>query len=311
MFDTPILLLIFNRLETTVSVLEAIRSIKPKQLFIAADGPRESKLGENDLCNKIRNLVEESIDWPCDVHKLYRSENLGCGLAVSSAIDWFFSIVDMGIILEDDTLPNETFFKYCQSLLIQYKDDDEVMHICGSNLQCGLKRGNYSYYFSKYPLVWGWATWKSSWNKYSFTIGDSVDQIKDNLSQSIYDSNELDFYVNALMSVKNKQIDTWDYQWLYTLLKFKGISIVPCFNLITNTGFNQSASHTIQAPYWYKYNVVKPIISINSNPTKKINEKADSFYTKLSMGKSLRIMHYISFNYRVKKLLNRKSSYGF
>jgi hypothetical protein len=305
MLDTPILLLIFNRTDSTLSVLERIKQVKPKQLFIAADGARAYKDGEIEKCEEVRALVDNAIDWDCEVHKLYREENLGCGLAVSSAITWFFDSVDKGIILEDDTLPDLTFFSYCQSMLHHYENVEPVMHIAGSNLQFGIRRGSYSYYFSKYPMIWGWATWKRAWEKYSYNITDSREKITENIEASVVDKNDSQFFIEQIESVKDKKIDTWDYQWLYTLLKYKGVGAVPQSSLIRNIGFNELATHTSNIPYWYKFLVHKPIYNIKYAPNIEVNGSADEFYMSITLSKPNKTIKYVSVLYKIKTLIQR------
>jgi hypothetical protein len=157
MLDSPILFIIFKRVDTTRQVFDAIRQAKPKQLYVAADGPRKEVVGETELCRQTRDIIRQ-IDWDCELKTLFRDENLGCGLGVSTAITWFFRHVEQGIILEDDCLPHPDFFLYCQELLEKYKEDDQVMLIGGSNFQNGTQRGKASFYFSAIPLIWGWAS---------------------------------------------------------------------------------------------------------------------------------------------------------
>ncbi len=154
----PVLFLIFNRPDTTQPVFNEIREAKPTKLFVAADGPRDNKKGEKEECEKTRKIIEQ-VDWDCELYKLYRDKNLGCKIAVSSAIDWFFENVEEGIILEDDCLPHPSFFRFCQELLEKYKGDERVFVISGDNFLFGRKRTNYSYYFSRYNHCWGWAGW--------------------------------------------------------------------------------------------------------------------------------------------------------
>ena len=137
---SPVLFLVFNRPDTTRRVLEAIRQAQPSQLFIAADGPREGKSGEAEKCADVRRIVNEGIDWDCEVKTLFRDKNLGCKVAVSRAIDWFFEHVEEGIILEDDCLPHPTFFRFCEELLNKYRDDERIGQISGDNFQFGKKR---------------------------------------------------------------------------------------------------------------------------------------------------------------------------
>ena len=146
MFNTPILFLIFNRPDTTIEVFNRIKKIQPKYLFVAADGPRQDKIGEKEMCEATRAIIEQ-IDWDCEVKTLFRESNLGCGKAVSEAISWFFVHNEMGIILEDDCLPDLSFFSFCENLLEKYKDDSRISTICASNYQLQNNTSN-SYYFS-------------------------------------------------------------------------------------------------------------------------------------------------------------------
>lgn len=214
MFTTPILLIIFNRPRETEKVFEAIRKIKPLELFIAADGPRkgnESDLGE---CAQVRRIVD-AIDWPCRVETLFQKENLGCGLGVATAINWFFERVKQGIILEDDCVPDQSFFRFCQELLTYYRDNTKVMHISGNNFQYGKRRGRASYYFSSYTHNWGWATWRRAWKVYDFNC------VPEEMRQS-----------------------NWDYQWMMSVRKHKGLAVLPNINLVSNIGFSNDATHT-------------------------------------------------------------------
>ena len=157
LFEIPVLFLIFNRPDLTKIVFERIREVSPKQMFIAADGPRKEHPEDVEKCESARKIVLDMIGWDCEVKTLFQKKNLGCGLAVSQAITWFFEHVEEGIILEDDCLPDLSFFSYCSTLLEYYKLSPNVMHISGDNFQQGKKRGPNSYYFSKYIHCWGWA----------------------------------------------------------------------------------------------------------------------------------------------------------
>lgn len=162
-FNSAILLLIFNRLDTTQLVFEAIQKVKPPRLYIASDGARIDKLSEDSLVGDVRNYVINNIDWDCEVKTLFREENLGCKLAVSGAISWFFQNEGHGIILEDDCLPDHSFFRFCEEMLLKYSDDERIGMISGDNFQFGGSQVEDSYYFSRYPHIWGWATWKRAW----------------------------------------------------------------------------------------------------------------------------------------------------
>jgi len=241
---SPVLFLIFNRPDETIRVFQEIKKAQPEKLFIAADGPREKIYGEKEKCETSRKIIE-FIDWKCEVRTLFREHNLGCGKAVSSAITWFFEQVDEGIILEDDCLPNQTFFRFCDELLHKYRDNETIMHITGTNLVNKDISGSASYYFSNYSNIWGWATWKRAWENYNFDMtGFEKFKENDTLLLLFQDRIIADFHLSKLQKTYNKEIDTWDYQWSYAIWKNHGLSIIPVRNLIINIGFGVSATHT-------------------------------------------------------------------
>ncbi|WP_439883029.1 nucleotide-diphospho-sugar transferase [Pontibacter sp. MBLB2868] len=242
-FETPVLFLIFNRTDTTYKVFERIKLLKPKYLYVAADGPRAEK-DEKDKCEITRGIAT-NVDWECKLKTLFRSENLGCGRAVSEAINWFFENVEEGIILEDDCLPDPSFFDYCTTMLRRYRNESKVMHISGVNFQNGVLRGSGSYYFSKYPHIWGWATWRRAWKKYDFQMLDwpdlsNVKTLRPHFKTDV----EYLFWENIFNLTFQGQIDTWDYQWFYALVKNNGVSVIPNWNLVSNVGFGNAATHT-------------------------------------------------------------------
>jgi hypothetical protein len=239
MIDTPVLFLIFNRPAETLRVFERIRMAKPLKLYIAADGPRLDHEGEDLLCVESREIVHQ-VDWDCDVKTLFRSENLGCKIAVTQAVDWFFENEEMGIILEDDTLPSQSFFEYCRELLIKYRYDVRVMKIAGFNPLSQKLTYPFDYFFSYYSFTWGWASWRRAWllndiemNNWSFI---------DDYSFNKYYPFDPDR--NLCFEQVMKGLDTWDYQWDFAMLCQNGLQIVPARSLIRNIGFGESATHT-------------------------------------------------------------------
>ena len=241
---TPVLFLIFNRPDTTQKVFNAIRQVKPKQLFIAADGLRPDKKGEIEKCQKAREIAT-SVDWDCEVKTLFRDKNLGCKIAVSSAIDWFFENVEEGIILEDDCLPSQSFFWFCQELLKYYRDDTRVMMISGNNFQFGRKRGKGSYYFSKYTHIWGWATWKRAWKYFDVNMNSFENFKREDQTNNIFRIKQQQKYWMKIFQITySGKIDTWDYIWTYTCFINNGLCIMPNVNLVSNIGFNKEALHT-------------------------------------------------------------------
>src|SRR5258708_7536122 len=209
----PVLFLIFNRPDLTEVVFAQIKKALPQQLFIAADGPRKDKLADVELCKRSREVVLSNINWPCEVKTLMRKENLGCKIAVSSAINWFFEHVEEGIILEDDTVPDITFFRFCSELLEKYKDDQNVMSISGSNLLGKWSKGSLSY-FRGHGGIWGWATWRRAWRKYDITMDSWNSLLTKKLIQNEIGTKEwFEYYSGMFSKCHENNFDTWDVQW--------------------------------------------------------------------------------------------------
>lgn len=242
--NVPILFLIFNRPETTKQVFSAICKAKPKKLYVAADGPRKNKSGEKELCERTRAIIKQ-IDWPCKVKTLFRKENLGCGKAVSSGITWFFENEEMGIILEDDCLPDKTFFHYCESLLNKYKDNEKIMMISGSNFISEKVKIKESYYFSRYSHIWGWASWRRAWKYYDYNMTSWPEFKKMNRLNSIFSTFEERFFWKSTLDLAYlHKISSWDAQFQYACFLNDGYCLYPCVNLISNIGFGKDSTHT-------------------------------------------------------------------
>jgi hypothetical protein len=225
-----------------------IKVAQPEKLYITADGPRDDRIGEIEKCVDVRQYVLREIDWPCAIKTLFRDKNLGCGKAVSEAITWFFSQESEGIILEDDCVPSVSFFPYCEELLERYRYDERIMHIAGHN-PLGISRvGSSSYYFARIQHCWGWASWRRAWAYYSFRIEDLNEFIGRKVIQKIFDGREAqEYWLSIFARMANSEIDTWDYQWTYSIFKNGGYCINPTKNLISNIGFLGDGTHTIDA----------------------------------------------------------------
>jgi hypothetical protein len=240
----PILLIIFNRPDTTSLVLNSIKNAQPKQLFIAADGPRKDIETDIEGCEMARNIVKK-IDWNCEVKYLFQDTNLGCRKGVVTAIDWFFDNVESGIILEDDCLPNPTFFRFCSELIEYYKYEKKVMMIGGNNYQFGKKRGSYSYYFSVFGHIWGWASWRRAWRYYVKDLETWPDVKNSNwIKEYMITDQGAKQYTRFLNNIYNGELDSWAYIWSYSRWRQNGLSIVPNCNLVENIGFDTRATHT-------------------------------------------------------------------
>src|SRR5258708_10442639 len=248
--QTAVLLIIFNRPETTKLVFEAIRTAKPSRLYIAADGPRKNVLSDRENCNAARKIVEH-MDWDCKVETRFSDKNLNCGVAPASAFTWFFQHEEEGIILEDDCLPSQSFFWFCQELLERYRHDTRVMHVGGNNFLNGWQKdGDYSYYFSRSGYVWGWATWKRAWKKFDYKI-EGYPKAKLNGFFRYYFLNPIEKMYRLRKFNKtivgNEYVNWWDYQWDFARYSNSGLAIVPNVNLVKNIGFGESDTHTINA----------------------------------------------------------------
>ena len=249
--NKAVLFIIFKRYETANRVFEVIRQAKPPRLYIAADGPRKNVKDEYEKCMNTRKIVEK-VDWDCEVKTLFRDENLGCGLNVSGAINWLFEHEEDGIILEDDCLPDLTFFSFCEELLDYYKDNEKIMQISGWHF--GEPYTNDSYLFFPGSYVWGWATWKRAWKYYDYTLEKySYDLICSKLdkiyTKELKNANMRGYSKLICMDFKNpilrKYCDTWDYQFSFSMMANDGISIEPNYNLVSNIG-SEDATHVAE-----------------------------------------------------------------
>lgn len=238
-----ILLLGFNRPDLAEQVLAKIRVFQPEQLFLAVDGPRKDCPDDATQCRKMQLLVNR-VDWPCEINTLFRDENLGCRRAVSGAITWFFDHVEEGLILEDDCIPDHSFFYYCSDLLKRYRDTSRVMCISGSNFQQGQLRGNGSYYFSIYNHCWGWASWRRAWNLYDDKMTDWRRLSESGQLSQMLGPVGASAWQRRFDSVKRKTVDSWAYTWTYSCWVHHGLTALPNRNLTTNIGFDERATHT-------------------------------------------------------------------
>ena len=238
--DTAVLLITYRRLETTRKVFEQIRKVKPKKLYISSNMGRTQE--EIDQVIAVRTYLEDNIDWECQLNKLFRAEYLSAKYSISGAIDWFFDNEPMGIILEDDCLPNLSFFGFCDQLLNKYEHDIRVGQITGNNFQNGIQRGSGDYYFSIHSHIWGWATWKDRWENYDVLL-DNIDGVSF-LRDCFSDIKERKVWEDLFYRMKKNPIDTWDYQWSFCLLNNKMLTVTPNVNLVKNIGFGSGATHT-------------------------------------------------------------------
>jgi len=243
---TPVAFIIFNRPDTTQQVFAEIAKARPPILLVVGDGPRANHAEEAGKVAATRGIIKR-VDWDCEVLTNFSEVNLGCKRRVSTGIDWVFDQVEKAIILEDDCLPDPTFFRFCQEMLERYRHDQRIGMISGDNFQFGRRRNNDSYYFSKYVHVWGWASWRDRWaGSYDVTMA-RWPRIRDEgwLGDIVGNRSEAAYWHNIFESVHRGDIDTWDYQWLFANWLEGRMSILPAMNMISNLGFDKNATHTI------------------------------------------------------------------
>lgn len=240
METAPVLFMIFNRADVTEKVFNRIREVKPKKLYISADGPRKDRKDDAIKCQQARDVVSK-VDWDCDVKTRFLTENLGCGLGPSTAIDWVFEHEETAIILEDDCLPAIPFFSYCTELLDRYKSNTRIMSIAGTQLCADKFDSEDSYFFSRYQRATGWATWKRAWSLFDYKMKSFDKVIKDGYFNQIFDETEADYWKRAFEYGVNSG-SVWDYQWVYAMFINDGLTILPKQNLISHIGV-EDATH--------------------------------------------------------------------
>lgn len=277
-FDTPILLLTYNRPRLTVAVLDRIRSVKASRIFWASDGPLQDCCEDQLRVQATRDLIN-LIDWPCEVSTLFQDTNLGCKDGVLTALDWFFAEVEMGIVLEDDCVPHLDFFYYCSELLKWYKDCDQVKAICSNNFQAKNRVHEFSYYFSRYFHSWGWASWRRAWvqndpclnfwpkwkRSYRWLLFFGVD-----LVQVLHWTKIFDISYGG-------RIDTWDFSWIANIWYHNGVVITPVSNLVSNHGFGPEATHTKFENHVSARLSVSSLLPINHPKKISVNVEADRY----------------------------------
>ncbi|HBE43967.1 MAG TPA: hemolytic protein HlpA-like protein [Deltaproteobacteria bacterium] len=274
---TPVAFLIFNRPDTTARVFAEIRRARPSRLLVVADGPRTDRKGEEELIAATRAIIDR-VDWPCEVLKNYSDVNLGCKRRVSSGIDWVFNTVEEAIILEDDCLPDPSFFSFCEELLARYRNDDQICQICGVNFQFGNNITEYSYYFSRYCHIWGWASWRRAWQGYDVEMKSWKGMHKRRELADILSQKEIvDYWASIFDLVYRGKIDTWDYQWTFHNMIRKRFSIIPNVNLISNIGFTVGATHTTGQSRFNNMKREHMNFPLKHPPDVRCNSAADRF----------------------------------
>jgi hypothetical protein len=242
---TPVVLTIFNRPDVTRRVFEIVRGAEPPQLFVIADGPRGDHRSDVERCAATRAVIQR-VDWDCEVLTDYAECNMGLSDRVSSGLDWVFGQCERAMVLEDDCLPDPSFFRFCDELLERYRHDERMMAISGDNFQFGRRRTRHSYYFSRYNHCWGWATWRRAWRYYDHEMrlwplirdGGWLGDILDG------DRAAIRYWSRVFEGVYKGRINSWAYRWTLACWLQGGLTVLPNANLVTNIGYGHRATHT-------------------------------------------------------------------
>lgn len=278
--NTPILFITFNRPDTTNAVFDVIRAVKPKRLIISSDGPRENVPDDVDKVMACRSLfTDENIDWDCNITRLYNESNKGCALGVSEAISQAFELEEKLIILEDDVVPDPSFFSFCTKMLHKYENNQNVMHISGTRWNPEFSVNDEDHFFSTIGHIWGWATWRRSWKKYDYELV-GLDQLRaeDKIFQLFKDRKISDFWLKHFEMMKGPSKKTWDYQWQFTLFYSSGLAVVPNVNMISNIGTD--GVHYQGEPTEHHYQPLEKWHDKNSFPIIQPNKDFERYHMR-------------------------------
>lgn len=287
---TPIAYVVFNRPRHTRETFDAIRAYRPNQLFIIADGPRPNLSADVERCLEVRKIVSD-IDWMCEARRNYSDINLGCAQRVSTGLNWVFSNVDRAIILEDDCLASPEFFSFCDALLERYGDNESVWVVSGNSYQPEHPRGDGSYFFSRYPDCWGWATWRRAWRHYRPDLPFMHEWLKSRRWDEDFPTrSERRLFRRVFSEALTGTVDSWAYLWAACVIYGGGLSATPNANLVKNIGFDDEASNT-KAAHGLEYDLT-PLGALIHPSQISSNIEADeylrrSFFSDPGFGKRL------------------------
>lgn len=303
--SAPVLFIVFNRPAETRLAFDAIRAARPSRLFVAADGPRANRLEDSEACAEVRAIVSR-IDWPCEVSERFSHINKGCRTNVSEAITWFFDQVPEGIILEDDCVAQPSFFRYCDELLMHFRDDERVFTIGGTNL-LGTYDTPASYFFSSFGNIWGWASWRRAWRFFDVEMKDWPEAKRAGLLEDVIDSVEdQEYYRTCFDRTYRGKIDTWDYQWAFARFANRGLTVLPRVNLVQNVGFGARGSHTRDSGNPFariptgelEFPLVHPRSVVHDPRFRQLTNAVEETYARSSLRRR--------FRRRVKRLVGRR-----
>lgn len=248
MFKVPVLLVLYNRIEETHKVFQILRAVQPTDLYVAGDGPKPDNTIDRLHVYQTRSVIQP--DWPCQVHNLWQEDHLGKTKMIDTAIRWFFSQEEEGIILFNDILPSYDFFPYCEELLSKYRNNEQVYSIGGTYLRHHsrkryrkrLAKGGSSYFFSAYGTTWGFATWRNRMNDFTLSMDSyNYEDFAQIVDPYMKKNKNRSYWIRQFTSIKKNNAYYWDYQYNLHIWAHKGICITPYLNLTTNIGFRQKS----------------------------------------------------------------------
>lgn len=240
--DVAVLCIFFVRDSCFAKSFAAVKEARPRVLLLWQDGPRADRPDDLIGIDKCRKIAED-IDWDCEVHTFYNKSNYGCDPSTFYSHKWAFSIVDKCIVLEDDVVPDQSFFPFCKELLDKYEDDRRINRICGMNNVPGFKCSD-SYFFSGIGSVWGWATWKrvaDLWDEDYTFLNDTcamslLGKIKNNKAEKAY--------VKTCYEHKREGVPHWETVQTFARYLNSQLSIIPSVNMIKNVGLGENSTHS-------------------------------------------------------------------
>jgi hypothetical protein len=243
-FSTPIVLCVYNRPHLTTRVVETLRPVSPSHILLVADGPKEDNPVDRRKCEQVQHLIRGTLDWPAHVEWNVSQVNMGCRKRVTTGLAWVFDRVQEAIVLEDDCIPHPSFFRFCNALLERYRSDPQVALISGSSFQFLTDKTPASYFFSRYPLTWGWAGWRRTWELYDSDIS-AWERLRETpwLTELLGDPVAIAYWRHAFDRVR-RGFDTWDYSMTFSCWRAGALAVHPYRNLVRNIGFGDYATHT-------------------------------------------------------------------
>lgn len=278
MFRVPCAIFVFNRPDLTLRLVDALRAVRPERVLVVADGPRGE--GERALCDATRAALD-AIDWPCRIEREFAESNMGCRRRLQTGLSWVFDRVDRAIVLEDDVLPDPSFFPFCEEMLERFAEDERVMSVSGDNFQFDRYASPYSYYYSRYVHIWGWATWRRAWRLYDPSMVQwPMLRAHGWLNDFLGDPVEARYWSDTFDSVYQGHVDTWDFQLVYAHWVNHALSVVPSQNLVSNLGFRADGTHTKAASPLSSLPTRPMQFPLGHPPGMVRNVAADAFYAR-------------------------------